>query len=68
MASPLFTSSSTEKPSILTISFADDPAGSLGAQLTKCDSVSDWHGVELDIYVISPNLTHYSLGFDCWDV
>lgn len=36
-ASPLFESTSSEKPKMLTISFASDPSGSLGAQLTNHD-------------------------------
>jgi len=37
MPNPLFLSTSTEKPDLLTISFEDDPQGSLGAQLINCD-------------------------------
>jgi len=37
MPNPLFLSTSSEKPKLLTISFADDPQGSLGAQLINCD-------------------------------
>ena len=37
---PLFQSTSNEKPKLLTISFKDDPQGSLGAQLINCDKVS----------------------------
>ena len=48
--SPLFMSSSGERPSILTISFADDPAGSLGAQLKKYDSVSACFALPADSY------------------
>eukprot|EP00542_Grammatophora_oceanica_P016730 CAMPEP_0194034680 /NCGR_PEP_ID=MMETSP0009_2-20130614/7105_1 /TAXON_ID=210454 /ORGANISM="Grammatophora oceanica, Strain CCMP 410" /LENGTH=398 /DNA_ID=CAMNT_0038675709 /DNA_START=20 /DNA_END=1216 /DNA_ORIENTATION=- len=33
----LFVSTSDEKPSILTISFKDDPGGSLGTELLDCD-------------------------------
>ena len=40
MPNPLFLSTSTEKPDLLTISFEDDPQGSLGAQLINCDKVS----------------------------
>ena len=40
MRSPVFTSTSNEKPQLLTISFEDDPQGSLGAQLINCDKVS----------------------------
>lgn len=40
---PLFNSTSSEKPKLLTISFKDDPQGSLGAQLINCDKVSHWH-------------------------
>ena len=40
MPSALFQSTSPYKPSILTISFAEDPAGSLGAQLNNRDNVS----------------------------
>ena len=39
MQKPLFVPSSDEKPQLLTISFADDPQGSLGAQLINCDKV-----------------------------
>eukprot|EP00568_Trieres_chinensis_P019710 CAMPEP_0183319148 /NCGR_PEP_ID=MMETSP0160_2-20130417/62713_1 /TAXON_ID=2839 ORGANISM="Odontella Sinensis, Strain Grunow 1884" /NCGR_SAMPLE_ID=MMETSP0160_2 /ASSEMBLY_ACC=CAM_ASM_000250 /LENGTH=58 /DNA_ID=CAMNT_0025485575 /DNA_START=63 /DNA_END=236 /DNA_ORIENTATION=+ len=35
--SPLFVSTSCEKPSMLSISFASDPAGSLGTQLMNHD-------------------------------
>lgn len=35
--SPVFQSTSSEKPSLLNISFASDPSGSLGAQLTNHD-------------------------------
>lgn len=37
MPNPIFLSTSSEKPQLLTISFADDPEGSLGAQLINCD-------------------------------
>mmetsp|Transcript_55070 Transcript_55070/g.62354 ORF Transcript_55070/g.62354 Transcript_55070/m.62354 type:complete len:364 (+) Transcript_55070:70-1161(+) len=37
MPSPIFISTSNEKPQLLTISFEDDPQGSLGAQLINCD-------------------------------
>mmetsp|Transcript_6277 Transcript_6277/g.15258 ORF Transcript_6277/g.15258 Transcript_6277/m.15258 type:complete len:364 (-) Transcript_6277:153-1244(-) len=37
MKKPLFVPSSNEKPELLTISFEDDPQGSLGAQLINCD-------------------------------
>jgi len=37
MQKPLFLPSSNEKPQLLTISFEDDPQGSLGAQLINCD-------------------------------
>jgi len=37
MSNPIFSSTSSEKPKLLTISFADDPQGSLGAQLINCD-------------------------------
>lgn len=37
MPNPLFLSTSSEKPQLLTISFKDDPQGSLGAQLINCD-------------------------------
>lgn len=37
MKSPVFLSTSNEKPKLLTISFDDDPHGSLGAQLINCD-------------------------------
>mmetsp|Transcript_54713 Transcript_54713/g.132852 ORF Transcript_54713/g.132852 Transcript_54713/m.132852 type:complete len:369 (-) Transcript_54713:878-1984(-) len=37
MSSPLFHSTSNEEPKLLTISFKDDPNGSLGAQLINCD-------------------------------
>lgn len=37
MKDPIFPSSSSEKPQLLTISFKDDPQGSLGAQLINCD-------------------------------
>eukprot|EP00934_Nitzschia_sp_Nitz4_P002149 Nitzschia sp. Nitz4//scaffold64_size103689//47243//48484//NITZ4_004434-RA/size103689-processed-gene-0.79-mRNA-1//1//CDS//3329556124//2149//frame0 len=37
MPNPMFPSSSSEKPQLLTISFKDDPQGSLGAQLINCD-------------------------------
>lgn len=37
MRSPVFISTSNEKPQLLTISFEDDPQGSLGAQLINCD-------------------------------
>ena len=37
---PVFHSTSSEKPKLLTISFKDDPQGSLGAQLINCDKVS----------------------------
>ncbi|MGK3747402.1 MAG: hypothetical protein ACI8RD_014444 [Bacillariaceae sp.] len=40
MPNPLFISTSNEKPQLLTISFEDDPQGSLGAQLINCDKVS----------------------------
>ncbi|KAL7483487.1 hypothetical protein ACHAW6_009135 [Cyclotella cf. meneghiniana] len=35
---PLFTSMSTEQPSLLSVSFASDPTASLGVQLTKHDN------------------------------
>ena len=41
MPNPLFLSTSTEKPQLLTISFADDPQGSLGAQLVNADKVRE---------------------------
>lgn len=41
MKKPLFVPSSNEKPELLTISFEDDPQGSLGAQLINCDKVRD---------------------------
>merc|ERR1719464_453866 len=37
MFSPIFISTSNEKPKLLTVSFEDDPQGSLGAQLINCD-------------------------------
>lgn len=37
MGNPLFDSTSSEKPQILSISFASDPSGSLGAQLNNQD-------------------------------
>jgi len=37
MQKPLFVPISNEKPELLTISFEDDPQGSLGAQLINCD-------------------------------
>ena len=37
MPNPIFLSTSSEKPQLLTISFADDPEASLGAQLINCD-------------------------------
>jgi len=37
MPNPLFQPMSNEKPQLLTISFEDDPQGSLGAQLINCD-------------------------------
>lgn len=37
MEKPLFVPTSNEKPQLLTISFEDDPQGSLGAQLINCD-------------------------------
>jgi len=37
MPNPLFMSTSSEMPQLLTISFKDDPQGSLGAQLINCD-------------------------------
>jgi len=37
MLKPLFLPTSDEKPELLTISFEDDPQGSLGAQLINCD-------------------------------
>lgn len=37
MVSPLFEPTSSDKPTLLTISFADDPGGSLGAQLNNLD-------------------------------
>ncbi len=40
---PLFTSTSPRKPSLLTISFADDPSGLLGLRLRNRDLVS-WSG------------------------
>jgi hypothetical protein len=40
MPNPIFISTSNEKPQLLTISFEDDPQGSLGAQLINCDKVS----------------------------
>jgi hypothetical protein len=40
MPNPIFVSTSNEKPQLLTISFEDDPQGSLGAQLINCDKVS----------------------------
>jgi hypothetical protein len=39
MPSALFQSTSPYKPSLLTISFAEDPAGSLGTQLNNRDNV-----------------------------
>ena len=39
MKKPLFIPTSNEKPELLTISFEDDPQGSLGAQLINCDKV-----------------------------
>jgi hypothetical protein len=39
MQKPLFVPTSDEKPQLLTISFEDDPQGSLGAQLINCDKV-----------------------------
>eukprot|EP00566_Odontella_aurita_P032121 CAMPEP_0113580528 /NCGR_PEP_ID=MMETSP0015_2-20120614/30738_1 /TAXON_ID=2838 /ORGANISM="Odontella" /LENGTH=59 /DNA_ID=CAMNT_0000484757 /DNA_START=93 /DNA_END=268 /DNA_ORIENTATION=- /assembly_acc=CAM_ASM_000160 len=38
--SPLFVSTSGEKPALLSISFASDPAGSLGTQLMNHDKGS----------------------------
>mmetsp|Transcript_25947 Transcript_25947/g.61056 ORF Transcript_25947/g.61056 Transcript_25947/m.61056 type:complete len:364 (+) Transcript_25947:117-1208(+) len=37
MVNPMFQPESDEKPQLLTISFEDDPQGSLGAQLINCD-------------------------------
>lgn len=37
MPNPLFDATSSEKPKLLTISFASDPSASLGAQLTNLD-------------------------------
>jgi len=37
MPNPLFEVTSSEKPKLLTISFASDPSASLGAQLSHCD-------------------------------
>lgn len=37
--SPLFHSTSKDKPSILHVTFASDPTGSLGCQLVNCDKV-----------------------------
>jgi hypothetical protein len=39
MQKPLFVPTSNEEPQLLTISFEDDPQGSLGAQLINCDKV-----------------------------
>jgi len=39
LQNPLFESTSSEMPQLLSISFVDDPQGSLGAQLTNCDKV-----------------------------
>jgi len=38
--SPLFHSTSRDKPSILHVSFESDPNGSLGCQLVNLDKVS----------------------------
>ena len=42
MKTPIFVPTSDEKPELLTISFEDDPKGSLGAQLINCDKVSNF--------------------------
>lgn len=65
-ASPLFESTSSEKPALLTISFADDPKGSLGAQLTKADTVGENDAVSLDQQNLCASLSYSepSLSFD----
>ena len=45
MPNPLFMSTSSEMPQLLTISFKDDPQGSLGAQLINCDKVRLCHSI-----------------------
>mmetsp|Transcript_2171 Transcript_2171/g.6322 ORF Transcript_2171/g.6322 Transcript_2171/m.6322 type:complete len:380 (+) Transcript_2171:77-1216(+) len=45
MPNPLFEATSSEKPKLLTISFASDPSASLGAQLTNND-----HGAPAEMF------------------
>lgn len=50
MPNPLFLSTSSEKPKLLTISFEKDPQGSLGAQLVNADKVRI--PVDLPLFVL----------------